>query len=365
MNLHVDLETLQLIQGPGQRSAVASLRFKRGDAVPLQVTFLENGVTPVTIGEPEALEIQIGVKPRSRYDAGYLVHDSAWTMPEDGTPSPAYHCTPNFNTLELDAALGIGSDNELSELTMMGEITWRVADGLPTSTRTFWVVVENDVNRGTEGVPTSANPPYPAPQDIALVSDIPAFPGDVGAAPAVHNHNGLIYPETVKVVGGLFDGNLQSVRFPCLVRDVSISGDYQGYSNGTNRIYPVQTGDYFVKWVMTSSSNNSWESTADVPCPTMVPAAPWHATQNPHGWKPVMPASGTPSVVLAGVDAASIQTALNGEPVLYDDLGPVVISDPTGIAGAQAITNIVRISQTNYNAINTPAPNVTYIVIPD
>ena len=37
----------------------------------------------------------------------------------------------------------------------MGEITWREGAGEPTSTRTFTVVVENDVNRGTEGVPTS------------------------------------------------------------------------------------------------------------------------------------------------------------------------------------------------------------------
>jgi len=33
------------------------------------------------------------------------------------------------------------------------------------------VVVENDVNRGTEGVPTSAEPAYPAPESIALRSD--------------------------------------------------------------------------------------------------------------------------------------------------------------------------------------------------
>ena len=49
VKLHVDLETLQLIQGPGQRSAVTSLRFKRGDAAKLQVVFLESGITPTTI----------------------------------------------------------------------------------------------------------------------------------------------------------------------------------------------------------------------------------------------------------------------------------------------------------------------------
>lgn len=48
VNLHVDLETIQLIQGPGQRSAVAALRFKRGDAARLQVVFLESGTTPAS-----------------------------------------------------------------------------------------------------------------------------------------------------------------------------------------------------------------------------------------------------------------------------------------------------------------------------
>ena len=58
VKLHVDLETLQLILGPGQRSAVASLRFKRGDSAKLQVVFLENGITPTTIGDPDTLDIQ-------------------------------------------------------------------------------------------------------------------------------------------------------------------------------------------------------------------------------------------------------------------------------------------------------------------
>ena len=53
----------------------------------------------------------------------------------------------------------------------MGEITWREGEGEPTSTRTFLVVVENDVNRGTEGVPTDADPPYPAPDSMVLKSD--------------------------------------------------------------------------------------------------------------------------------------------------------------------------------------------------
>ncbi|MFZ9937893.1 MAG: hypothetical protein ACO3JG_12680 [Luteolibacter sp.] len=173
VKLHVDLETLQLIQGPGQRSAVSSLRFKRGDLAKLQVVFLENGITPVTIGDAGTLEIQIGIKPRNQYDRSYLVHSGDWSMPSEGDDTPAYGCSLSFNTLQLNAALNVGSPTaeELPEVTLMGEITWCEDAGEPTSTRTFIVVVENDVNRGDEGMPTDANPPYPPPSAFVMKSD--------------------------------------------------------------------------------------------------------------------------------------------------------------------------------------------------
>ncbi len=160
VKLHIDLETLQLIQGPGLRSAVNSLRFKRGDAARLQVVFLENGISPVPIGDPDALEIQIGIKPRNQFDHSYLAHSADWSMPADGDDTPTYECELSFNTLQLNSALNVGSATveELPEITLMGEITWREGNGEPTSTRTFLVVVENDVNRGTEGAPSDANP---------------------------------------------------------------------------------------------------------------------------------------------------------------------------------------------------------------
>ena len=174
MKLYVDLEPLQLIEAPGFRNPVTSLRFKRGDAARLEVFFLQNGTTPVAIGNPETLEIRFGVKLRGRFDLGYLVQSAVWTMPDPQSTSPVYLCSPSFNTEELDSALNVGSSTstELSEITLMGEITWREGTGEPTSTRTFLVVVENDVNRGTEGVPTSAEPEYPAPQALALLSSV-------------------------------------------------------------------------------------------------------------------------------------------------------------------------------------------------
>ncbi len=185
MRLYVDLETLELIEGPGFRNPVTSLRFKRGDAAKLEVSFLANGTTAAEIGNPATLELQLGIKPRGRYDVGYLVHESAWTLPATGATSPFYSCSPSFNTVELDSAMQVGSSTgtELSEIGLMGEITWREGSGQPTSTRTFLVIVENDVNRGTEGVPVDAEPAYPAPQNIASPADLAAtMAAHLGAA---------------------------------------------------------------------------------------------------------------------------------------------------------------------------------------
>jgi hypothetical protein len=185
VKLHVDLETLQLIEGPGFRNPVTALRFKRGDSARLEVSFLEGGITAAHIGDPAQLEIQFGIKPRNRYDIGYLVHSADWTMPAIDAEAPVYQCSPGFNTVELDSALGVGSatGTELAEITLMGEITWREGAGQPTSTRTFLVIVENDVNRGTEGVPASAEPAYPAPAQIALLSQVTPILRSVAQGP--------------------------------------------------------------------------------------------------------------------------------------------------------------------------------------
>ncbi len=162
MKLYVDLETLQLIEAPGFRSPVTSLRFKRGDAATLEVAFLSSSASVYSlIGDRATLAMQFGIKAAANYAGGYLVHATTWVMPADGAVAPVYVCAPSFNTTELNTALRIGASPELATLTAMAEITWVDAAGSPVSTRTFEVVIENDVNRGTEGTPQS----NPTPED--------------------------------------------------------------------------------------------------------------------------------------------------------------------------------------------------------
>ena len=191
VKLHVDLETLQLIQAPGLSNPVSALRFKRGDESRLEVVFLR-GSQAVILGDPAQLEIQFGAKERGKFHAGYLVHAADWTMPATGAEPPTYACAANFHTTELNASMGVGGDSELAEITLMGEITWREGSGEPTSTRTFLVIVENDVNRGTEGIPVSADPPYPAANQIALLAQVTPIlrsvaqgPPDAGVTPMI------------------------------------------------------------------------------------------------------------------------------------------------------------------------------------
>jgi len=55
----------------------------------------------------------------------------------------------------------------------------------------------------------------------------------------------------------------------------------------------------------------------------------------------------------------------DGAQIAYGSLSglpPVVLSDPTGIAGADAVTNIVSLTQAEYDAIATPSATTLYVI---
>ena len=273
MKLYVDLDTFQLIEAPGFRNPVSSLRFKRGDSARLEVSFLDAGIRPTSIGDPQSLEIQFGVKPRNRYDIGYLVHDAAWTMPATGSDAPVYLCSPNFNTIELDSALGLGAStgSELPEITLMGEITWREGQHPPTSTRTFLVVVENDVNRGTEGIPLSAQPAYPGPTAIELTErkGVPLGYAPLnahGRVPEQHLPVGFLLKPEITQLEGTTLGSLSALpttTLPLLTVVGVILNDALSF-------YQLQAG------------------TAATEVPGIIRPNDYHAATNPRCWKQVL-----------------------------------------------------------------------------
>jgi hypothetical protein len=193
VKLFVDLSTMSLIEGPGLRSSVSAVRFKRGDSPTMMVVFLENGVTPVSIGDPQTLALEFGAKVTGDYGSDHVVHLDEWTMPQDEAASPSYIGQPNFNTLQLNTALKLGQSEELSSITLMGELAWRQGTGPQTSTRTFQVVVDNDVNRGGEQTPITPETPitnetFAVPEAVAISGDEPfvLFAYFLAEQPALH-----------------------------------------------------------------------------------------------------------------------------------------------------------------------------------
>jgi hypothetical protein len=66
--------------------------------------------------------------------------------------------------------------------------------------------------------------------------------------------------------------------------------------------------------------------------------------------------------ILVNTGAAMARVGFTGA---YGDLSgrpPVVLSDPTGITGADAVTNIISLTQAEYDAIATPSATTLYVI---
>ncbi|MDE1171399.1 MAG: hypothetical protein PW734_09365 [Verrucomicrobium sp.] len=115
-----------------------------------------NGYTPVTL--PSGTTFKFGLKQQGQYDGDFVVFCDVWATP--AAPATAYALQPSFNTSPLNALLN-PAGGDLAQVTLMGEIAWITPGGYETSTRTFSVVIYNDVIKDDEGLPTEGNPAYP------------------------------------------------------------------------------------------------------------------------------------------------------------------------------------------------------------
>ena len=151
MNLFIDLDRAQLVAGPSNSGAVTQLSFKRGDVAVIAVTFQQmgtGGYAPVVL--PAGTTLKFGLKQVGQYDGSFVVYCDVWTAPT--APATAYTFQPSFNTAALNALLDPDGTvaGDLAQVTLMGEIAWIDAAGNETSTRTFSVVVANDVIKDNE-----------------------------------------------------------------------------------------------------------------------------------------------------------------------------------------------------------------------
>jgi hypothetical protein len=176
MKLFVNLDTLQLITGTGTGKVIPGLEFKRGDGAPLQVLFLDQGLTPIKL--PTGTAFTFIVKPLGDYEGTALVLNSAWTSPTAPTDF-TYLCDPTFNTVPLNALF----TSSTASVQAMGEITWQLGTGAPTTTKTFNVTIHNDLYKAAESTPANTIPPYPPPGAILTYSDV-----GVAIPALVHSH---------------------------------------------------------------------------------------------------------------------------------------------------------------------------------
>jgi hypothetical protein len=140
VRIYVDLDSLDLIEAPGFRSPITSLRLKRGDGTQLEVRFCRGGsVVPL----PEGTELKFAAKLRGEYSSDPAIETDRFSF--SGLPDPAYIASPNLNEDVLNALFEPSGQPQPGEILLMAEITWRSPGRLPTTTNTFDLVVSNDV----------------------------------------------------------------------------------------------------------------------------------------------------------------------------------------------------------------------------
>lgn len=228
MRLYIDLDILQIIQAPGLRQSIRELRFRRGDTVQLEVIFCRGS---------QILELPIdttgrfGIKETGKYNADYLASDLAWTK-SGAADSTVYTFNLNLNTAPINEALHTGpGEDPVAQISAIGEIEWNGA-GIIQSTLPVTVLIDNDINKGTEGVPQTGQPL--------------TFP------PSPHHHN----------AADIDDGVLNPARLPA--SGGGGGGTPWGYeiSSGTLSDLTIDQQAAIQKgWLVTTSDGNRWQYT--------------------------------------------------------------------------------------------------------
>jgi hypothetical protein len=141
----------------------------------------------------------------------------------------------------------------------------------------------------------------------------------------IQNQGGGAVSLTNEAVGMAVTGTLTSngttpVVFPVLPY-VGIFRGKPGFSLDHDNSVSSVTFEESNKWVLSFKEGTAeWTSTANVASPELVPAGAWDAVTNPHAWKPVSPATGTPVVAAVAVKLTVTGTLTSDgtTPVVFD-----------------------------------------------
>jgi hypothetical protein len=194
MNLFIDLDSLNLITAANDRRLVNVITAKRGDALPMTVMFIRSG-SPVRLDA--STEITFAIKESGKYDDQPLVLQAGFTASAVGDPdsNPSYSATPSLNTEGLNDLFLIDNDesNDPSFIDLMAEITWEAdGDDGPTTIKTFFVRMENDVYRGNETTPLGLPTPIDWLDDQNTLRGIQPIRSGVNLFPTSLEVNGAL-----------------------------------------------------------------------------------------------------------------------------------------------------------------------------
>jgi hypothetical protein len=162
VRVFIDLDTRGFIESDAFPRPVTELTLKRGDNVPVELSFVRGNVITELAAEASG---KIGLKPKGQFgSAFYLAMDAEWEK-SGSAESTKYSWSLDLATNEIASAFLAEPESVLAML----EVEW-VENGLRTSSATLDVEIQNDVNRGNEGIPTSGTPVYPEPQEVLTKS---------------------------------------------------------------------------------------------------------------------------------------------------------------------------------------------------
>jgi hypothetical protein len=216
MDLFIELETLQLISAVNDRRRVSSVEAKRGDALPLNIRFVQDGAL---VRMPSTTVINFAVKEDGKYDEDPLVLQEGFTASAVGDPDldPKYTATPSLNTAGLNALFLIddNSANDPIFFNLMAEISWEATgDTGPTTIKNFVFKVHNDVFRGDETAPST----LPTPYDWLDAANLARGIQPIRTAAAT------LFPTTLSVIGDIPDDDGHPITLSDLA-NLNVTGD--------------------------------------------------------------------------------------------------------------------------------------------
>ena len=187
MKLYFDLENRQLIDVPGFRNAVTSLKFKRGDTCAIAIQYVIGTVVQELAAGATGV---IGLKSGGNFNGDFIASAGSWAKTGTGTAT-TYTFELNLSTTAINALLtgGAASIPALFELEF-------VAAGVRTSSQTILATICNDVVKGDETGPVEVTPGIPvASVAEASASATVTFTGSLTSGDTL-TISGVVYSAT-------------------------------------------------------------------------------------------------------------------------------------------------------------------------